>query len=118
MASRNRSRNRYREMESIMTKVLIGDGAAFLLYMFAASRVGGWTVVKGIAAFLAIAISLLGLVWLASGLSWLAVLVTGTPGLLLYLPVMIGVSILTGCFTGLCAQFLVNRGKLWKTISE
>lgn len=64
MASRNRSRNRYREMESIMTKVLIGDGAAFLLYMFAASRVGGWTVVKGIAAFLAIAISLLGLAWL------------------------------------------------------
>lgn len=64
VASRNRSRNRYREMESIMTKVLIGDGAAFLLYMFAASRIGGWTVVKGIAAFLAIAISLLGLVWL------------------------------------------------------
>lgn len=64
MASRNRSHNRYREMETIMTKVLIGDGAAFLLYMFAASRVGGWAVVKGIAAFFAIAISLLGLVWL------------------------------------------------------
>lgn len=64
MASRNRSRNRYREMESIMTKVLIGDGAAFLLYMFAASRIGGWIIVKGIAAFLAIAISLLGLAWL------------------------------------------------------
>ena len=64
MASRNRSHNRYREMESIMTKVLIGDGLAFLLYMFAASRVGSWTVIKGIAAFLAIAISVLGLVWL------------------------------------------------------
>ena len=64
MASRNRSRNRYREMESIMTKVLIGDGLAFLLYMFAASRVGAWGVIKGIAAFLAIAISVLSLVWL------------------------------------------------------
>ena len=47
-----------------------------------------------------------------------AVWVSGTLGLLAYLPIMIGVSILTGCFTGLCAQFLVNRGKLWKTISE
>ena len=64
MASRNRSRNRYREMESIMTKVLIGDGLAFLLYMFAASRVGAWGVIKGIAAFLAITISVLSLVWL------------------------------------------------------
>ena len=60
----------------------------------------------------------LGAVAHSIGQMAMAVLVTGTPGLLLYLPVMIGVSILTGCFTGLCAQFLVNRGKLWKTISE
>lgn len=44
-----------------------------------------------------------------------AVAVTGTPGLLIYLPALLVCSILTGCFTGLCAQFLVNRGKLWKT---
>lgn len=48
----------------------------------------------------------------------MAIALTGTPGLAVYLPVMIGVSILTGCFTGLCAQFLVNRGKLWKIISK
>ena len=48
----------------------------------------------------------------------MAILLTGTPGLVLYLPVMIAISIITGCFTGLCAQFLVNRGKLWKTISK
>ena len=60
----------------------------------------------------------LGAVAHSIGQMAMAVLVTATPGLLLYLPVMIGVSILTGCFTGLCAQFLVNRGKLWKTISE
>lgn len=46
-----------------------------------------------------------------------AVWMTGTPSLLIYLPVLIVCSIITGLFTGLCAQLLVNRGKdLWKTI--
>lgn len=46
----------------------------------------------------------------------MAVLITGTPGLLVYLPIMIVCSILTGVFTGLCAQVLTNRGKkIWKT---
>lgn len=45
-----------------------------------------------------------------------AVWITGTVSILMYLPVMIVISIITGLFTGLCAQFLVNRGgKLWKT---
>lgn len=48
----------------------------------------------------------------------MAITLTGTPGLAAYLPVMIGVSIITGTFTGLCAQFLVNRGDIWKTISK
>lgn len=48
-----------------------------------------------------------------------AILVSSTPGLVIYLPVMLGCSILTGAFTGLCAQVLVNRGKdLWKTFSK
>ena len=46
----------------------------------------------------------------------MAITLTATPGLAVYLPVMIAVSIVTGSFTGLCAQFLVNRGNLWKTI--
>ncbi len=46
-----------------------------------------------------------------------AIAVTRTPGLLVYLPVLVIVSIFTGLFTGLCAQFLVKRGgKTWKTI--
>lgn len=46
-----------------------------------------------------------------------AIAVTRTPGLLVYLPVLVIVSIFTGLFTGLCAQFLVKRGgKIWKTI--
>ncbi len=49
----------------------------------------------------------------------MAVLLTGTPGLVAYLPVMLVCSIITGLFTGLCAQFLLNRGeKLWKIISK
>lgn len=48
----------------------------------------------------------------------MAITLTSTPGLIAYLPVMIVVSIITGTFTGLCAQLLVNRGNLWKTISR
>ena len=49
----------------------------------------------------------------------MAIAITATPGLAIYLPVMIGCSILTGTFTGLCAQALVKRRKdLWKTFSK
>ena len=48
----------------------------------------------------------------------MAITLLATPSLILYLPVMIVISIITGLFTGLCAQFLVNRGNLWKTISK
>ena len=45
-----------------------------------------------------------------------AILVTGTPGIIVYLPVMMAVSIVTGLFTGLCAQVLIHRGgSVWKT---
>ncbi|MGM9627103.1 MAG: Gx transporter family protein [Faecousia sp.] len=60
----------------------------------------------------------LGAIAHSSGQMAMAVLLTGTPSLAVYLPVMIAVSIVTGAFTGLCAQFLVNRGNLWKTISQ
>lgn len=47
----------------------------------------------------------------------MAILLTGTPGLVIHLPLMIVCSIITGTFTGLCGQFLVNRRKdLWKTV--
>ncbi len=45
-----------------------------------------------------------------------AVLISGTPSIIIYLPALLVCSIITGAFTGLCAQSLVNRGeKLWKT---
>ena len=47
----------------------------------------------------------------------MAVAITGTPGLIAYLPIMIIASMVSGTFTGFCAQMLVNRGKLWKITS-
>ena len=55
----------------------------------------------------------------AAGQMAVAIAMTATPGLLIYLPVLVVSGILTGLFTGLCAQFLVNRGnEIWKTTSK
>ena len=47
----------------------------------------------------------------------MAVALTGTPGLIAYLPIMIIASMVSGAFTGFCAQMLVKRGNLWKITS-
>ncbi len=58
----------------------------------------------------------LGAVAHSVGQMAMAVLLTSTPGLIAYLPVMALCSVITGTFTGYCAQFLLERGKdLWKT---
>ena len=59
----------------------------------------------------------LGAVAHGMGQMLVAVPVSGTPAILVYLPVLVVSGIITGTFTGLCAQVLVNRGSgLWKTI--
>jgi len=61
----------------------------------------------------------LGAVAHSIGQMAMAIVISGTPGLIVYLPVMIACGIITGLFTGLCAQLLVNRGKeIWKTTSR
>lgn len=61
----------------------------------------------------------LGAIGHSVGQMAMAILITGTTGIIVYLPMMIVCSIVTGAFTGLCAQLLLNRGKnLWKTISK
>ena len=55
-------RNRYREMESLMTKVIVGDALVFVLYLLFAGL--GLPVVKVATAIIAILGSLLGLGWL------------------------------------------------------
>ncbi len=47
-----RSRNRYREMESLMTKIILADLVVFVLYLICAGL--GWTVLKVITAIIAI----------------------------------------------------------------
>lgn len=50
----------------------------------------------------------------AVGQMAMAVLLTGTPALVIYLPALLFCSILAGLFTGLCAQLLIDRGNsLW-----
>ena len=61
----------------------------------------------------------LGAVAHSVGQMAMAVFMTGTPTIAVYLPMLVAISIVTGLFTGLCAQLLVNRGKdLWKTFSK
>lgn len=52
---------------------------------------------------------ILGAIAHSIGQMAMAVLLTSTPGLMVYLPFMIGVAIITGAFTGYCAQFLTER---------
>ncbi len=61
----------------------------------------------------------LGAVAHSFGQMAVAVLVTGTPSIIVYLPALIAISIVTGSCTGLAAQFLVDRGNLpWTTTSK
>ena len=60
----------------------------------------------------------LGAVAHSVGQVGMSILITGTPGIIVYLPPLAAISIVTGLVTGLCAQFLVNRGNLWKIISN
>lgn len=61
----------------------------------------------------------LGAVAHSIGQMAMAIAISATPGLVVYLPIMIVCSVITGIFTGLCAQFVLNRGeKLWKITSE
>ncbi len=57
-----RSRNRYREMESLMTKIILGDVLVFILYLVFANL--GWSVMKVITAIIATFGSLLCVGWL------------------------------------------------------
>lgn len=55
-------RNRYREMENLMTKILIVDVLVFVLYLVCAGN--GWDVFKVISAIISTVGSLLCLGWL------------------------------------------------------
>ena len=55
-------RNRYRELENLMTKVILGDAAVFLLYLLFSYK--ELIAMKVMTAIVAIVGSLLSLAWL------------------------------------------------------
>lgn len=55
-------RNRYREMESLMTKVLLGDLVVFVVFLLCCAK--AWTVFRVITAIISVSLSLLSLAWL------------------------------------------------------
>ena len=55
-------RNRYREMESMMTKIILADTLVFILYLVCAGF--GWSVLNVVTAIIAIFGSLLCVGWL------------------------------------------------------
>ena len=57
-----RSRNRYREMEKMMTKIILADVLVFILYLICAAF--SWQVLKVITAIISIFGSLLCVGWL------------------------------------------------------
>lgn len=55
-------RNRYREMESLMTKIILGDILVFVLYLMCAWH--GWSLPKIITAIISLLSSVLCTGWL------------------------------------------------------
>lgn len=55
--------------------------------------------------------SIIGAIFHNIGQILVAILITSTPGIAVYLPVLLVSGILTGLFTGLCAQFLYGKLK-------
>lgn len=55
--------------------------------------------------------SVVGAVFHNIGQIIVAIVVTGTPGIVVYLPILMVSGIVTGLFTGLCAQFLYGKLK-------
>lgn len=55
-------RNRYRELERLMTRILLGTALIFVFFLLSSAR--GWNVVRVITAIVATLASLLSLAWL------------------------------------------------------
>ena len=60
--------------------------------------------------------SVIGAVFHNIGQITVAIVVTGTPGIIVYLPILMVSGIAAGLFTGLCTQFLYQKLKKYKVI--
>ena len=62
-------KNRYRQLDFLMTRLVIGDAFLFLLYLLCAATGIGW--LKGLCAFVVIVGSALGVGYLYLSQEWL-----------------------------------------------
>lgn len=102
----------------LLTRVLLGSLFAGQFISLAYSLAGG---LLSLAAMLVLRqVLTLRQIWVASvlggifhniGQILIAILLTATPRLIYYLPVLIAAGMLAGLFTGLCAQFLLQHMK-------
>ena len=100
----------------LLARILLGSIFAGQAMALAYSLAGGllcWLVMLGLRHLLSFRqIWVCGVLGAAAhniGQIGVAILVTGTPAILSYLPVLLVSAVLTGLFTGLCAQFAAGR---------
>ena len=84
----------------LVARILLGSlfsGVMSLLYSLAGTRKQIWVA------------SVIGAVFHNIGQILVAIVVTGTPAIVSYLPILLISGIAAGLFTGVAAQYLVNR---------
>lgn len=101
----------------MLARVILGSIFAGQLLMLLYSLGGGltcWCAMLLLRRVLTVrqvwVCSAFGAVFHNAGQLLVAVLITGTPAVLAYFPVLVISGVVTGLLTGLCAQFLVDRG--------
>ena len=100
----------------VLTRIILGAVFGGNLMALLYSLSGGLLCLAGvlllcrvIPAELLWTVSILGAVLHNIGQIGAALLITGTPGIVAYLPFLLVSGCCAGAFTGLCAQLLVNR---------
>lgn len=110
---------RYRPSEVlllVLTRIILGAVFSGNLMALLYSLSGGLLCLAGVLLLCRIipeellwTVSILGAVLHNIGQIGAAILVTGTPGIVTYLPFLLVSGCCAGAFTGLCAQFLIKR---------
>lgn len=110
---------RYRPSEVlllVLTRIILGAVFSGNLMALLYSLSGGLLCLAGVLLLCRVipeellwTVSILGAVLHNIGQIGTAILVTGTPGVVAYLPFLLVSGCCAGAFTGLCAQFLIKR---------
>lgn len=100
----------------VLTRIILGAVFSGNLMALLYSLSGGLLCLAGVLLLCRVipeellwTVSILGAVLHNIGQIGAAILVTGTPGVVAYLPLLLVSGCCAGAFTGLCAQFLIKR---------